>query len=60
MLFTAAVALAVVGVVAGSDAAGEAYLAQNAQKAGVTTLPSGLQYSVSSATGIRLHAIVPS
>ena len=34
------------GAAGGAKAAGEAFLAENAQKAGIKTLPSGLQYEV--------------
>ena len=42
-LFVLAVSMA---VAAASNAAGEAFLAENAEKEGVVTLPSGLQYRI--------------
>merc|ERR1719390_129495 len=46
MLFTSALLAAFLGVATATNAEGEAYLEANKAKAGVTTLPSGLQYKV--------------
>ena len=51
-------ALAVTAAVtSGSDDVGKAYLAANAKKDGVTTLPSGLQYKVGTQHSIDVLSV---